>query len=100
MAKKKFKYDEELKKTIRVADSEAEYKDILKDAVITRVANSGSMFIEQTTKYSVSDFEADPDFIIYEYEYDGVIYKSNFKYANPINIIYPTNYTDEPATTN
>ena len=96
---KKYKYDEELKQTVRVADSEVEYKDILKDAVITRVANSGSMFIEQTTKYNVADFEADPDFIIYEYEYDGVIYQSNFKYANPTNIIYPTNYTDESATT-
>ena len=95
MAKKKFKYDEELKQTVRVAESETEYKDILKDAVITRVANSGSQYIEQTTKYNVSDFEADYDYPVYKYIVDGVEHFSNFQFANYVDIIQPINNIDE-----
>jgi len=99
MTKKKFKYDEELKKTVRVAESETEYKDILKDAVITRVANSGSQYIQQTTKYNVSDFEADYDYPVYKYIVDGKEHFSNFQFANYVEIINPINNTDESTTT-
>ena len=99
MTKKKFKYDEELKKTVRVADNAKEYADILKDAVITRVAHSGSQYIEQTTKYNVSDFEADYDYPVYKYIVDGVEHFSNFQFANYVDIIQPINNTDESATT-
>ena len=92
---KKFKYDEELKKTVRVADNQKEYADILKDAVITRVANSGSQYIEQTTKYNVSDFEADYDYPVYKYIVDGVEHFSNFQFANYVDIIQPINNIDE-----
>ena len=95
MAKKKFKYDEELKQTVRIADNAKEYADILKDAVITRVANSGSQYIEQTTKYNVSDFEADYDYPVYKYIVDGVEHFSNFQFANYVDIIQPINNIDE-----
>lgn len=101
----KFVVDKELgsikdvKSIKQVVEDEESYNDILKDAVVTRVANKGDNFITQTIVYSVNEIEADPDYIIYEYEYDGVIYQSNFKYANPINIIYPANYTDESTAT-
>jgi len=96
---KKYKYDEELQKTVRVAESEAEYKDILKDAVITRVANSGSQYIEQTTKYNVTDFEADYDYPVYKYVVDGVEHFSNFQFANYVDIIYPINNSDDTTST-
>jgi len=96
---KKYKYDEELQKTIRVADNAKEYSDILKDAVITRVANSGSQYIEQTTKYNVADFEADYDYPVYKYIVDGVEHFSNFQFANYVDIIQPINNTDESTTT-
>ena len=99
MTKKKFKYDEELKKTVRIADTEAEYKDILKDAVITRVVNKGDKYIKQTTKYNVADFEPDYDYPVYKYVVDGVEHFSNFEFANYVDIIQPINNTNESTTT-
>jgi len=105
MAKKKYISDSELvgiegvKYLKQVAETEEDYNDILKDAVITRVANSGSQYIEQTTKYNVADFEADYDYPVYKYIVDGVEHFSNFQFANYVEIINPINNTDESTTT-
>ena len=66
----------------QVADTEEQYKDILKDAVITRVANKGDKFITETIAYNVLEIEADYDFPVYKYTYEGKEYFSNFKFAN------------------
>ena len=101
----KFVVDNELsnikdvKSIKQVAEDKEAYEDILKDAVITRVANSGSQYIEQSTKYNVSDFEADYDYPVYKYVVDGVEHFSNFEFANYVDIIQPINNTDESATT-
>lgn len=89
MTKKKYKYSDELKKTVRVAESESEYKDILKDAVITRVANKGDKYIKQTTKYDITEIEVDWDSIVYKYIYEGEEHFSNFLFNNPVETIYP-----------
>ena len=66
----------------QVADTEEQYKDILKDAVITRVANKGDNYITETIAYNVLEIEADYDFPVYKYIYEGKEYFSNFKFAN------------------
>ena len=66
----------------QVAETEDQYKDILKDAVVTRVANKGDKFITETIAYNVLDIEADYDFPVYKYIHEGKEYFSNFKFAN------------------
>lgn len=66
----------------QVVETEDQYKDILKDAVITRVANKGDKFITETIAYNVLEIEADYDFPVYKYIYEGKEYFSNFKFAN------------------
>jgi hypothetical protein len=66
----------------QVVDTEEQYKDILKDAVVTRVANKGDNFITQNVAYNVLEIEADYDFPVYKYTYEGKEYFSNFKFAN------------------
>ena len=83
----------------QVADTEQQYNDILKDAVITRVATSGSNYITQTIQYNVLEIEADYDYPVYKYIVDGVEYFSNFEFANYVQIIQPINNTDEQSTT-
>jgi hypothetical protein len=66
----------------QIVDTEEQYKDVLKDAVITRVANKGDKFITETIAYNVLEIEADYDFPVYKYIYEGKEYFSNFKFAN------------------
>jgi len=66
----------------QVAATEEDYKDILKDAVITRVANKGDKYITETISYNVLEIEADYDFPVYKYIHEGKEYFSNFKFAN------------------
>lgn len=66
----------------QVAATEEDYKDILKDAVITRVANKGDKYITETIAYNVLEIEADYDFPVYRYMHEGKEYFSNFKFAN------------------
>jgi len=66
----------------QVAATEEDYKDILKDAVVTRVANKGDKFITETIAYNVLEIEADYDFPVYKYIHEGKEYFSNFKFAN------------------
>lgn len=73
----------------QVAETEEQYKDILKDATVTRIANKGDKFITQNTAYNVLEIEADYDFIVYKYIFEGKEYFSNFKFANPVEVIYP-----------
>ena len=73
----------------QVAETEDQYKDILKDAVVTRVANKGDSFITQTTQYNVLEIEPDYDFPVYKYIVDGKEYFSNFQFANYVQIINP-----------
>ena len=73
----------------QVADTEEAYKDILKDAVVTRVANKGDKFITETIAYNVLDIEADYDFPVYKYIHEGKEYLSNFKFANYIECVNP-----------
>jgi hypothetical protein len=66
----------------QVADTKEAYNDILKDAVVTRVANKGDNFITQITAYNVLEIEADYDYPVYRYSFEGKEYFSNFKFAN------------------
>ena len=66
----------------QVAATEEDYKDILKDAVVTRVANKGDKYITETISYNVLEIEADYDFPVYKYIHEGKEYFSNFKFAN------------------
>ena len=66
----------------QVVETEDQYKDILKDAVITRVANKGDNYITETIAYNVLEIEADYDFPVYKYIHEGKEYFSNFKFAN------------------
>ena len=66
----------------QVAATEEDYKDILKDAVVTRVANKGDKFVTETIAYNVLEIEADYDFPVYKYIHEGKEYFSNFKFAN------------------
>ena len=66
----------------QVVETEDQYKDILKDAVITRVANKGDNYITETIAYNVLEIEADYDFPVFRYIYEGKEYFSNFKFAN------------------
>ena len=66
----------------QVAATEEDYKDILKDAVVTRVANKGDKFITQNVAYNVLEIEADYSFPVYRYIHEGKEYFSNFKFAN------------------
>ena len=90
---------EGVKSIKQVVDTEKEYNDILKNAVITRVATSGSNYITQNTQYNVLEIEADYDYPVYKYVVDGVEYFSNFQFANYVDIIQPINNTDEQSTT-
>ena len=73
----------------QVVDTEEQYKDILKDAVITRTAISGSNIITEDITYNVVDIEADYDFPVYKYIIDEKEYFSNFKFANYVEIVNP-----------
>ena len=73
----------------QVAEDEESYKDILKDAKITRVANKGDNFITQTTEHTVLDIEPDYDYPVYKYVYNGEEFFSNFKFANYVEIVNP-----------
>lgn len=73
----------------QVVDSEEEYKDVLKDATITRIANKGDKFITQNINYNVVDIEVDYDYPVYKYIHEGKEYFSNFKFANYVEIINP-----------
>lgn len=66
----------------QVAETKEAYDDILKDAVVTRIANKGDKFITQNTAYNVLEIEADYEFPVYKYIYEGKEYFSNFKFAN------------------
>jgi len=66
----------------QVVETEEQYKDVLKDAVITRVANKGDKYITETITYNVLEIEADYDFPVFRYIYEGKEYFSNFKFAN------------------
>lgn len=87
--KETYKYDRELEKTVRVVESEDEYKDLIKDYSVERIARKGDNFITQNTNYNVSEIEPDYDFTVYKYIHDGKEYFSNFKFANPVEIIEP-----------
>jgi hypothetical protein len=78
-----------LKTMKQVANDKDAYDGILKDAVITRTAVAGTDYITQTRTYAVTEIELDPNSIIYEYEYNGEIHRSNFLFNNPINTIMP-----------
>jgi hypothetical protein len=73
----------------QVADTKEAYDDILKDAVVTRVANKGENFITETIAYNVLEIEADYDYPVYRYSFEGKDYFSNFKFANYIEIVNP-----------
>jgi hypothetical protein len=73
----------------QVAETKEAYDDILKDAVITRVANKGDKFVTETIAYNVLEIEADYDFPVYRYIHEGKEYFSNFKFANYIEIVNP-----------
>ena len=102
--KSKYVQDEELgsingiQKLKQVAETEDDYKDILKDAKITRVANKGDNFITQTTEHSVADIEVDWDSIVYKYMYNEEEHYSNFLFNNPVEIIYPQIKNNDTAT--
>ena len=66
----------------QVADTEEAYRDVLKNAVITRTATSGSNIITEDITYNVLEIEADYDFPVYKYIYEGKEYFSNFKFAD------------------
>ena len=66
----------------QVVDTEDQYKDVLKDAVVTRVANKGDSYITETIAYNILDIEADYDYPVYKYLFEGKEYFSNFKFAN------------------
>ena len=66
----------------QVVDTEDQYKDVLKDAVVTRVANKGDSYITETIAYNVLEIEADYDYPVYKYLFEGKEYFSNFKFAN------------------
>ena len=73
----------------QVAETEEQYKDILKDATVTRIANKGDKFITQNTSYNVLEIEADYDYPVYKYIFEGKEYFSNFKFANYVEIVNP-----------
>jgi hypothetical protein len=91
----KFVVDNELgsikdvKSIKQVAEDKEAYEDILKNAVVTRVANKGDKFITETITYNVLEIEADPEFPIYKYIFEGKEYFSNFQFANYVEIINP-----------
>jgi hypothetical protein len=66
----------------QVAETKEAYDDILKDAVITRVANKGDKYITETITYNVLEIEADYDYPVFKYIFEGKEYFSNFKFAN------------------
>jgi hypothetical protein len=102
--KAKFVIDQELgsikdiKSIKQVAEDQEAYDDILKDAVITRVANKGDNYITQTISYNVSEIELDWDSIVYKYIYNGEEHFSNFKFNNPVETILPQINKDDTAT--
>jgi hypothetical protein len=102
--KSKFVVDKELgsikdiKSIKQVAEDQEAYDDILKDAVITRVANKGDNYITQTISYSVNEIEVDWDSVVYKYIHNGDEYFSNFKFNNPVETILPQINKDDTAT--
>lgn len=93
--KAKFVVDDEIgsikdiKSVKQVAEDKEAYDDILKDAVITRIANKGDKFITQNIAYNVLEIEPDYDYPVYKYIHEGQEYFSNFKFANYIEIVNP-----------
>lgn len=73
----------------QVAKTEEDYKDILKDATITRIANKGDKYITENITYNVLEIEVDYDFPVYKYIFEGKEYFSNFKFANYVEIVNP-----------
>lgn len=72
-----------------MATTQEDYNDLLKDATVTRVAKKGDNFITQNTLYNVLEIEADYDYPVYKYIFEGKEYFSNFKFANYIEIVNP-----------
>ena len=93
--KGKYKYDNELGKTIREVES---MKDVEGEYVIERIAEKGTNYITQKTHYDVNEIEVDWNSIVYKYIYEGKEYFSNFKFANPVETIYPKLNNDDTAT--
>jgi len=91
----KYKVDNEIgqiqnvKSVKRVAETEEDYKDLLKEAKVTRVANKGDNFVTQNVTYNVGEIEVDWDSIVYKYIYNGEEHYSNFLFNNPVETIYP-----------
>lgn len=79
----------DIKSIKQIAEDKEAYNDILKDAVITRVANKGDNYITQTIVYNVSEIEVDWDSVVYKYIHDGEEHFSNFKFNNPVETILP-----------
>ena len=73
----------------QVVETEEQYKDILKDATVTRIANKGDKHITETITYNVLEIEADYDFPVYKYIFEDKEYFSNFKFANYVEIVNP-----------
>ena len=87
MARKlKTKYDGELQSMVTMVDSR---EDLIKDYKVERVAKKGDKFITQNTHYNVLEIEADYDYPVYKYIYEGKEYFSNFKFANYVEIVNP-----------
>ena len=94
-AKSTLMFDKELEqvegvKSIKtIVSDEESYRDILKDATVTRITNKGDKFITQNIAYNVLEIEADYDFPVYKYIFEGKEYFSNFKFANYVEIVNP-----------
>ena len=73
----------------QVVETEEDYKDLIKEYSVERVAKKGDNFITQNTNYNVLEIEPDYDFPVYKYIHEGKEYFSNLKFANPIEVINP-----------
>ena len=73
----------------QVVETEEDYKDLIKEYSVERVAKKGDNFITQNTNYNVLEIEPDYDFPVYKYIHEGKEYFSNLKFANPVEVINP-----------
>jgi hypothetical protein len=95
MAKKKYQADAELtgldgvKHLKQVVETEEDYKDLIKEYQVERIAKKGDNYITQNTNYNVTEIEPDYDFPVYKYIFEGKEYFSNLKFANPVEVINP-----------
>ena len=77
----------------QVVETEEDYKDLIKEYSVERVAKKGDNFITQNTNYNVLEIEPDYDFPVYKYIHEGKEYFSNLKFANPVEVINPKTIT-------